>query len=82
MLIIVARALSQGEQDLLDGKEKEPVFLRALAGQETMRIDNPIAWTHASLEAIVQRQDVIDFVSHNFGANVYLGDCWVGSSEV
>lgn len=82
MLKLVARPVSAGETDLLHWNEREPLFLRDLAGQATLRIDPAAAWTHDSLEAAVKREDVKSFAKEHFGADAYLGGQWIGSSEV
>jgi hypothetical protein len=82
MLKLVARPLRIGEPDLLAGNEHKPLFLRALVGQATLRIDPSFPWTHDRLDAATQREDVMAFVSKHFGADAYLAGLWIGSSEV
>jgi hypothetical protein len=82
MLKLVARPLRRGEPDLLTGNEREPLFLRALGGQATFRINPALTWTHDGLDAAAEREDVSAFVTEHFGADAFLGGRWVGSSEV
>ncbi|EED97255.1 hypothetical protein L0Z42_29450 [Burkholderia multivorans] len=82
MMKLIARPIRAGEPDLLTGHEREPLFLRDLGGQATLRIAPASAWTHDALDAAVEREDVIAFVGENFGADAFLGGRWIGSSEV
>ncbi|CAB3740225.1 hypothetical protein LMG22037_06372 [Paraburkholderia phenoliruptrix] len=82
MVMLIARPVRDGETDLLPGNEREPLFLRSLAGQVTLRIDPTTPWTHESLVAAVESEAAKAFASEHFGADAYLGGLWVGSSEV
>ncbi|QSL63980.1 hypothetical protein G0D86_29790 (plasmid) [Burkholderia multivorans] len=82
MMKLIARPSRAGEPDLLTGNEREPLFLRALGGQATLRIVPASPWTHDALDAAAEREDVIAFVEENFGADAFLGGRWIGSSEV
>ena len=82
ILKLVARPVSEREPDLLAGNENKPLFLRNLTGSETFRIDPMPKWSHDSLDSIVSRSDLAEFVDRHFGADAYLGDVWIGSSEV
>ncbi|CAG9235620.1 conserved hypothetical protein [Paraburkholderia tropica] len=82
MLKLIARPLRPGEPDLLAGNEREPLFLRALGGQATLRIDPAPTWTHEELDAAAGRVDVMAFATEHFGADAFLGGRWIGSSEV
>jgi hypothetical protein len=79
---LIARPMRESEPDLLAGWEHAPLFLRDLAGQATLRIDPDPMWSHDSLEAIIRRADVREFVSVHAGADAFLGGRWIGSSEV
>ncbi|MCA8143576.1 hypothetical protein [Burkholderia multivorans] len=79
---LIAKPIRAGEPDLLTGNEREPLFIRALGGQATLRIAPAQAWTHYALDAVAEREDVIAFVKVNFGADAFLGRRWIGSSEV
>ncbi len=82
MLKLVALPLRINEPDLLKGNELEPLFLRALGGEATLRIDPAPIWTHGDLNAAVERGDVRAFVTEHFGADAFVGNQWIGSSEV
>jgi hypothetical protein len=82
MVRLVARPADSSEVDLLAGNEREPLFLRALAGQATLRIDPAPTWTHESLNAALNRDDAKAFESRHFGADAFFGGQWIGSSEV
>lgn len=75
--MIVARPLSPAEDDLLTGNESAP--LRFMLGDkpdvELKQVQAPAnGWSHASLEAVVPPASV--------SWDAYLGQAWIGSSEV
>ncbi|HAS6097504.1 TPA: hypothetical protein I7145_23125 [Vibrio vulnificus] len=74
--MIVARPLNDHEPDLLVGFERQPLVVKDLDGKEIYRIDAPDnGWSHDVLESI-------DFYSISTQWDAYLGEQWVGSSEV
>jgi hypothetical protein len=79
---LLARPMRESEPDLLAGWEHEPLFLRDLAAQTTLRIDPVPMWSHDSLDAVINRADVREFVRVHGGADAFLGGRWIGSSEV
>lgn len=74
--MIVARPMHAGESDLLSGFESEALRIVDDTGQQVALIPAPaVGWSHDSLEAAAQPQ-----TGHAWDA--YLGNQWVGSSEV
>jgi hypothetical protein len=82
VLKIIARPVRVDERDLLVGNEAEPLFLRDLSGRKTLRVDAAPRWSHETLDAVVLRADVVEFVKSNYGADAFLGGQWIGSSEI
>ncbi|CAM2158229.1 conserved protein of unknown function (plasmid) [Pararobbsia alpina] len=78
----VARPQRDGEPDLLAGHEREPVFLRSLSLDRTLRIDPSPIWTHDALDALLTRYDVKVFLIDVGGAEAFVGGTWIGSTEV
>ena len=77
---IVARPVSTTEPDLLLGFELEPFNVTDLDGttNATLTIKAPDGgWTYDSLEAIKLPVDVI-----KNGCNLFLGEHWIGTSEL
>lgn len=75
--MIVSRPNNQNEKDLLIGHEKEQLTIKSMDKKADVVIesDNNF-WSHAALE-------VIDYDKHcPFGWDAYLGNQWIGSSEV
>jgi hypothetical protein len=77
--MIVARPVNDLEPDLLEGNESNDLIIYDLDGIELERHISPIGkWTH----------DLLDQFSTQFnirlklGWDAYLGESWIGSSEV
>ncbi|EOW6411049.1 MULTISPECIES: hypothetical protein [Cronobacter] len=65
-----------GEADILASHQSEILILRNLEGSELLRVTAPeTGWTHEALCAIQP-------VESEEGADAYLGEQWVGSTEV
>ncbi|MCG3740697.1 hypothetical protein [Vibrio cincinnatiensis] len=74
--MIVARPLNDHEPDLLVGFDRQPLIVKNLDGKEIHRIDAPgDGWSHDVLESI-------DFYCISPQWDAYLGEQWIGSSEV
>lgn len=68
--------VKNGEPDILEGCSKATLVIRSLEGQELHREKAPVSgWKHALLTG-VQPEGVV------YGADAYLGDMWIGSTEV
>lgn len=75
--MIVARPLSAKEPDLLLGREYDVLNIKDLDGIPCISYSPPHqGWTHDALEGV-------DYYSVSpFGWDAYLGNEWIGSSEV
>jgi len=77
---IVTRPKNEGEQDLLLGREYEQFTVKDLNGNrlDDLTVQAPVnGWTHDGLEAIE-----IPLDHYENGCDFYLGDNWVGSTEL
>lgn len=74
----VARPTSAKEPDLLHGNEDKPLIVKDLEKVEVMRFTPPdTGWTHDTIEATAIPEHV-----YFAGCDFYLGDNWIGSTEV
>jgi hypothetical protein len=75
--MIITRALNKGEKDLLIGFENEQLTIKCMDDKADIVIE-PVDgfWTHEALE-------FIDYNKHSpSGWDAYLGEKWIGSSEI
>lgn len=78
--MIVTRSLTANEPDLLIGNEAVKLFIKDLSGDALAEYSAPVdGWTHDKLEALVR--DTF-FAAYPDGWDAFLGECWVGSSEI
>jgi hypothetical protein len=78
--MIVTRSLTANEPDLLIGNEAVKLFIRDLSGDALAEYSAPVdGWTHDKLEAL--ERDTF-FATYPDGWDAFLGECWVGSSEI
>lgn len=73
-----------GEPDILSGYAHQPLVIRSLGEKrELVTVTSSEPWTHASLCAIGVGLDCMlkQEFSHE-GADAYLADHWIGSTEV
>jgi hypothetical protein len=82
MLKLIARPTNTNEPDLLDGNERKPLIVRDLAGTDRIEIPTATGWTHDALEQASTSPAVKAFIANHGGADAYLGDVWIGSTEV
>ncbi|EGQ9284290.1 hypothetical protein F7U66_00285 [Vibrio parahaemolyticus] len=76
-MAIVAKALFQGEEDLLIGHENEVLIIMNLDQIPVKRISPPNGgWTHDELEKVDYYGISPD------GWDAFIGHQWMGSSEV
>ncbi|WP_299143618.1 hypothetical protein [uncultured Vibrio sp.] len=75
--MIVARSLSPAEPDLIEGQALAPLRIVSLEGEDVVQYLAPKGgWTHDALECV-------DYFSVSpDGWDAYLGEQWIGSSEV
>lgn len=82
MLKLIARPINPQEPDLLAGNERESLIVRDLAGTKRMEIPTATDWTHITLEQACTSPAVQAFIAEHGGADAFLGDVWIGSTEV
>ncbi|MEZ9360274.1 hypothetical protein AB4175_10365 [Vibrio cyclitrophicus] len=75
--MIVARSLSPAEPDLMEGHALALLRVVSLEGEEVVQYKAPKGgWTHDALECV-------DYFSVSLdGWDAYLGEQWIGSSEI
>lgn len=75
--MIITRPINDSEPDLLIGFEQNDLIIKDLDSNVVATItSNKNGWTHDALETF-------DFDSYSpFGWVAYLGEEWIGSSEV
>ncbi|HAS8195750.1 TPA: hypothetical protein I7682_17870 [Vibrio vulnificus] len=76
--MIVARPLLPGEPDLLKGNETAKLIITNLDGQVIGCFTPSGLWTHDELESF----EFGKLDPENLGWDAYLGERWIGSSEV
>lgn len=69
-----------GEVDLIAGHESEPLVLRSLDGRKLASIPAAAPWTHEKLIDTIHANRC--FIEEAGGAEYYLGEQFVGSTEV
>lgn len=75
--MIVAQPINEKEPDLLIGNENKGLTIQDLAGKVLASIrPDSTGWTHAKLLEI----DIDSMAPEGWDA--YLGDEWIGSSEI
>ncbi|MDR9836891.1 MULTISPECIES: hypothetical protein [Herbaspirillum] len=70
----------QGEASLIAGNEVTVFEIRSLTGDILAVIPPRGVWTHQKLLAAVEENKAI--INEAFGADFYLGESFVGSTEV
>lgn len=87
MISFVTDILAPGESCLLDGVTHADMTIRALSGEciATFAAPSPGGWTHAEAlrvnELIHQEPRMREALRVN-GADAYIGEQWVGGTEV
>lgn len=79
---LIAEAVRAGEPDLLAGNERATFCLKDLSGTVLTEIAPQVAWTHAALFALVDSAEIIEQVKQSGGADAYVGNVWIGGTEV
>ncbi|NJI86992.1 hypothetical protein HCX89_21355 [Shewanella sp. Iso12] len=81
--MIVVRKLSDKEPDILNGFEGHKLVITGLNDNVLLIVGAPEkGWTVEKLEAMNAIANSIADSSQESGWNAYLGDGWIGSSEV
>lgn len=65
-----------GEECIIKGYENEPLIIRDLDGHVLTTINPTGPWTHDKLASLD-----LSHVNLLYGADAFLGDQWVGSTE-
>jgi hypothetical protein len=81
-LKIVIRPVRVGEGDLLAGRENADLIVKGSTGNVLFRSAPPAPWTRNAIVSLLGRADVVRFVQREGYGDAYLGDRWIGSSEV
>lgn len=87
MISFVTDILTPGEHCLLEGIAHKEMTIRTLSGEHIATFPAPssVGWTHAEVLRInekVQSTPVILQKLRRNGADAYVGDQWIGSTEV
>lgn len=69
-----------GEPCIIEGHERAPLIIKTMEGEEVLRLAPIQPWTHERLIGL-PLQDLLGEALDG-GANAYLGEQWVGSTEV
>ena len=72
----------QGETDVLSGHEHEDLRIVDLEGNELVRLPSTTGWTVPLLHDAISGSYVQAALAASFGGNYYLGDQWIGGTEV
>ena len=76
------RADGSLEPCLLNGRRLSPLVIRTMEGDEIAQVLPSGPWTHDALMALVPGLEAMYGAQLREGADAYLGDQWVGSTEV
>jgi hypothetical protein len=78
---LIVRPTRESEPDLLAGYDAEDLLLKGPGGKVIFGIFPSSPWTH---DSIVQALDLAEVVRavHRDVADAYLGDRWIGSTEI
>lgn len=69
-----------GEPDILAGLEHENLIIKNIEGHPILILAASEPWTHESLTGLDLDQMLGETL--DFGASAYLGDTWIGSTEI
>ena len=78
MINFITDVRGSHEPDVLAPVAHRALELRGLDGAVLLAVPAPGIWTHSSLVALAKEHAALT----EGGADAYLGDCWVGSTEV
>lgn len=80
MITVIIDQKSEHENDLLSSVKSEILIVKNLEGSELFRKESNTDWTYESINEALSSEDVLHLCKD--GADVYLGDQWIGSTEV
>lgn len=78
MITFITDVRGSHEPDVLTPVAHQALELRCLDGTVLLAVPAPGVWTHIALVKLAEEQEALT----EGGADAYLGDCWVGSTEV
>ncbi len=79
---MIAQSVTAAEPDMLVGNERAAFVLKDLCGAVLVVIAPRDAWTHMSLQELVDSAEITARVAQSGGADAYLGSVWIGGTEV
>lgn len=71
----------EGEKPLLDEKSLQPLVFKNEDGEIVATVTTETAWTHQRLIELNQ-DEILGDHQHRSAINAYIGEQWVGSTEV
>ncbi|MDN0082367.1 hypothetical protein QU487_06320 [Crenobacter sp. SG2305] len=80
-IAVIARPIRHGEPDLLIGRENEALSVKGPTGDVVYSVSPSAPWTHDSIVQALSHADVVRAVNGDV-ADAYLGDVWIGSTEL
>ncbi|HDR9756630.1 hypothetical protein KDX16_16185 [Burkholderia vietnamiensis] len=78
---LVGRPIHVGERDLLIGRENAVLSVRGPTGNVVFSVSPSVPWTGDAIVQSLNHEDVVHAVDGDV-ADAYLGDCWIGGTEV
>ncbi|WP_176000306.1 hypothetical protein [Burkholderia vietnamiensis] len=78
---LVGRPIHVGERDLLIGRENAVLSVRGPTGNVVFSVSPSVPWTGDAIVQSLNYEDVVHAVDGDV-ADAYLGDCWIGGTEV
>ncbi|SEJ37607.1 5'-deoxynucleotidase [Azotobacter beijerinckii] len=69
-----------GEPCIIQGHEQAPLVIKTMEGDELLRLAPTQPWTHERLVSLPLQELLGEALEG--GADAYLGEQWVGSTEV
>ncbi|MBR8172818.1 hypothetical protein KDX27_34390 [Burkholderia cenocepacia] len=78
---LVGRPIHVGEPDLLIGRENAVLSVRGPTGNVVFSVSPSVPWTGDAIVKSLNHEDVVHAVDGDV-VDAYLGDCWIGGTEV
>ncbi|NLC22646.1 MAG: hypothetical protein GX771_12210 [Halomonadaceae bacterium] len=70
-----------GEPNILEGNDMKPLLVKNLDGDLLSTLVPSEPWTHEGLCGLAL-ETFVDEKAIRYGADAYLGDVWIGSTEI
>ncbi|CAB3774576.1 hypothetical protein LMG29542_07954 [Paraburkholderia humisilvae] len=80
-IAVVARPRKASEPDLLAGLENAILVVKGPTDNVVFSVSPSLPWTHDAIVTALGHEDVVRAVNDDV-ADAYLGDCWIGSTEL